>query len=360
MQFKKKILYPAVLLLRILCYFAGEILKRWNKITAPEKILFIRLQATGDMVATLPYIQSMKAKMADNTVIDFLTREETCSIPESLLLFNRIHVLRGGRSSKKQLFYLLQLLPLLRKIKYDAVIDLQNNRISRICRKLLRPGAWVEFDKYSPIHGCERYRRTINEIGIVPVEMDTRFRIKNKESAVDILRKNGWDEQQPLIVINPAGAFVTRNWPLEFYVRTCRLFLEQINPSARFLILGLQSLKEKAANLKGELGETLIDLTGKTTPAEAFAIVQYIRLMISEDSGLMHMAYLSGIPTIGLLGSTRNDWTDPCLEHTRFFHSADLACGNCMAATCIHGDVRCLTRVKPEMLIEKAKELLGR
>jgi len=95
-----------------------------------------------------------------------------------------------------------------------------------------------------------------------------------------------------------------------------------------------------------------------TSAAEAFAIIQKADLMVSEDSGLMHMAYISGIPVVGLLGSTRNDWTDPKLPYTRFFHSADLACGNCMKAVCIHGDVRCLSRVSPEMVFEKAKELL--
>jgi heptosyltransferase-2 len=100
-------------------------------------------------------------------------------------------------------------------------------------------------------------------------------------------------------------------------------------------------------------------LISKTTPAGAFGIIQYINLMISEDSGLMHMAYLSGKSTVGLLGSTRADWTDPKLNHTFFFTSSDLPCGNCMLNSCKMNTTECLTRVKPGEVVKRAIELLS-
>lgn len=331
-------------------------MKKWSKIEAPRRILIIRLQATGDTVATLPYAQSLREKLPAGTRIDLLTREECCSIPQSLELFNEVHVLKGGRSSKKQLLFLLLLLPKLLKRKYEVALDLQNNRISRICRKMISAQAWVEFDKYSPIHSCERYKRTIDSAEIVQVEMCSSFQFKKKGRGEDLLKGNGWNGSDKLVLINPAGAFITRNWPMENYAEFCHLWLEK-KPSTKFLVLGLAAIAHKAKYLEEQLGNALINMVGKTTPAEAFEIVQQLEFAVSEDSALMHMAYLSGIPVVGLLGSTRNDWTDPCLKHTRFFHSADLTCGNCMRAVCMHNDVRCLTRIDAKMVVEKAEEL---
>ena len=64
---------------------------KWKKDKHPKKILVIRFQATGDMVATLPYIQYLRNSLPKDTLIDFLVREEAESIPKSLHLFDQIY-----------------------------------------------------------------------------------------------------------------------------------------------------------------------------------------------------------------------------------------------------------------------------
>jgi ADP-heptose:LPS heptosyltransferase len=101
----------------------------------------------------------------------------------------------------------------------------------------------------------------------------------------------------------------------------------------------------------------VISIVGETTTAQAFAIVQLAELMISEDSGLMHMGWVSGIKTIALFGSTRSDWAQPLGRHARFFDSSDLPCGNCMREICAYGDNHCLTRYTPAFIFEQARAL---
>ena len=110
----------------------------------------------------------------------------------------------------------------------------------------------------------------------------------------------------------------------------------------------------KAGQFKQHMGERLIDLVGQTSASEAFAVLRHATLVLSEDSGLMHMAWVSGVPTIALFGSTRSDWSRPLGDHSMFFDSSDLPCGNCMDAICRMGDIRCLTRITPEMVAGKA------
>ncbi|HTI07193.1 MAG TPA: glycosyltransferase family 9 protein, partial [Puia sp.] len=94
------------------------------------------------------------------------------------------------------------------------------------------------------------------------------------------------------------------------------------------------------------------------TPHEAFAVLQKTSLVLSEDSGLMHMAWTSGIPTMVLFGSTSSYWSRPLGDHSHFLDSSDLACGNCMQAVCSFGDVHCLTRYTPEFVLQQALPLV--
>jgi len=250
------------------------------------------------------------------------------------------------------------LIPKLLLQRYEVVIDLQNNDHSRMVRRALRPNAWSEYDRFSPIPAGERYRLTIQAIGLGPNRADNNFILKPVSGTIELLKQNGWNGANDLIIINPAGAFKTRNWPLVNYVEFIKLWLRE-SPGTQFLIMGVGPMAEKANYLKDILGDNLISLVNKTNLAQAFAIIQKAKFVLSEDSGLMHMAWALGIPTMALFGGTRSDWAQPLGRHTDFVDSSDLSCGNCMLRICTHGDNRCLTRYTPEFIFVRANALLN-
>lgn len=330
--------------------------KRWTKKRPPKRILAIRLQAMGDVVITLPYLQDLRNSLPTSVEIDFLTREETNPIPKNLILFNKVISIGGGRNQRAILFFTILLLPKLLLRRYDIVIDLQNNTFSRLVRTTLMPAAWSEFDRKSPIPAGERTRNTIDAIGLNKSKAAGKFQLKNDFDAREFLIRNGWDGKAALVVLNPAGVFETRNWPIEYYSAFAKRWLSEF-PQTQFLIIGLPFLSSKSAYLKKQLGDKLITVIGKTNVAEAFALIQYSTFMLSEDSGLMHMSWVSGIPTFTLLGGTRPDRAQPLGDHSAFVDSSDLECGNCMQEKCKWGDARCLSRFTPETIFEKAKAL---
>ena len=330
----------------------------WKENYLPQRILVIRLQAMGDVVATLPYLQQLRNSLPSHTRIDFLTRQEVEDIPRSIVLFDNVFVIKGGRDFKKQIVYTSSMLPKLFRLNYDVVIDLQNNNVSRIVRKALFPKAWSAFDRFSPIPGGERYRMTIEGVGLGKTWAVNKFSLTHPKIGKEILKASGWLGED-LVVLNPAGAFPTRSWELNNYVAFAKSWLH-LFPHTRFLVLGTSFIGEKGIFLKKELGDRLIDLVGKTSPSEAFAVLQEVKLALSEDSGLMHMAWTSGIPTFGLFGSTRTDWVRPLGDHTFFLDSSDLQCGHCMQETCRYHDVHCLTRYTPEFVLNNALALLER
>ncbi len=336
---------------------SAEILhKAWKEKSMPKKILVIRFQALGDLMITLPYLQSLKEQIP-HVQIHLMTRTEVSSVPENLTLFEKVFSIGGGRNAKFQFLLSLLLIPYLLWLNYDVVLDLQNHRISKIIRKLLRAKAWSEFDRSSRILAGERTRLTIDAPQIAQAFISPRLELKNKLPVENKLKSVGWDGEKTLIILNPAGAFTSRNWPIENYIAFAKLWLKG-NPSSQFLILGLSSLKPKAISLKKELGNNFIDLTGMTSVVEAFAIIKLSTLMLTEDSGLMHMAWVQGVPTIALFGSSPSYWSSPLGAWSRCFNSADLPCGDCFLNECKFGDVHCLTRLLPERIAEEADALL--
>ncbi|HVX49262.1 MAG TPA: glycosyltransferase family 9 protein [Chitinophagaceae bacterium] len=332
--------------------------KPWNRAYLPKRVLAIRLQAMGDVVITLPYLQALRNMLPADVRIDFLTRGEVGYIPKSLQLFSKVYCIKGGRVFIKQLFYTVLLLPRLLMNRYHVVIDLQNNRLSRLVCNIIRPEAWSAFDRFSPLPAGERTRLTIEAVELGEVTASTCFAFKTNPCINELLKANGWDGISRLVILNPAGAFTTRNWPLLNYVLFAKLWLQYF-PSTQFVVAGTSAIAAKAIYMQQQQDIKLINLTGKTTPVQVFAIIQKAWFMLSEDSGLMHMAWVNNIFTIALFGSTRSDWSRPLGEKSLLVSSADLPCGDCMREKCSYGDVHCLTRHTPEIMAEKIMAFLN-
>ncbi len=355
--------FPAVLVnpLKLISEKRETILvSPWSGRTDPKKILAIRLQAFGDSVITLPYLQALQA-IWPSSQFHFLTRDECCDLPRQMRMFSTVSVVGGGRSRARQFGHALRLVPQLQKERFDVIIDLQRNAISRILRILLHPKSFSEFDRYSSASAGERTRNTIERLGTRPLpETLPRLDIREDPRALTILKEAGHRSGTKLIVLNPAGSFVTKSWPLDHFVGFANRWTKKIDTEAQFLVLGTDTVKDKAFYLKEKLGSRLINLAGMTSPSEAFRILEQTALVVSEDSGLMHLAWVARVPVVALFGSTRSRWSKPLGERSVCLNSSDLECGECMQPTCRYGDVRCLTRFSAEFVVETARTLLGR
>ena len=317
--------------------------KPWNVTRPPSRILAIRLQAFGDTVLTLPYLQALR-RMLPDTSLDFLTRSEVAELPKELVLFDRVFEIGGGRNQRRQLVSAFILALHLRTLKYEVVIDLQRNRVSRLLRRLLSPQSWSEFDRFSPMLAGERTRRTIEALGFGALDVRPDLKLKTPDAGLTALRGAGWDGSSDLVVLNPAGAFPARNWPLPHYVEFCRLWSKRRERPIRFLLLGLPRMAERASFLREALGADAIDLVGRTTASEAFDILQRVTLVLSEDSGLMHLAWVAGAPTVGLFGASRSAWARPHGNYGAVISTCRESDGACLDGACRAGSPCCLAR----------------
>jgi heptosyltransferase II len=322
----------------------------------PSRILVIRLHAIGDIAVTLPSVVALRQNYPSST-IDLLTTQAGTDLVGALDLFDQVWTIADAGSVGLPMD--LPMAARLRGRRYDLVIDLQRNRRSRLVRRLSGARWWTEFDRFSPVPAGTRVFTAFLEGGIPGLIPSHRlpFRDQHLRAARLVLQSRGWNEARPLLVLNPAGLWPSRRWRVESYVEAGHLFVER--HAGMVLCLGTGRILDAARAMSEALGKRCIVVANETTLAQAFAILALSTGMISDDSGLMHMAWAAGIPTIALFGSTDFRQSAPVGDHVRVLHSGDLPCGACAEANCRFGDTHCLTRYSPENVIAELESLLS-
>ena len=149
-------------------------------------------------------------------------------------------------------------------------------------------------------------------------------------------------------------------WPAEHYAALARsLFARHGQP-----VLLLGSAKEAALceQISAAAPGACVVLAGKTALLEAMALIAAARGMVSNDSGLMHVAAAFGVPQAALFGSTSPEHTPPLNPRARVLwlkHELNLDCSPCFDRNCRFGHTRCLTELRPQRVEQALDQALA-
>jgi len=116
------------------------------------------------------------------------------------------------------------------------------------------------------------------------------------------------------------------------------------------VILGSASDREAAAGIRGK------DLVGRTTLDEAIRLIAGGAVVVSNDSGLMHVAAALGRPQVALFGSSSPEHTPPASATARVVWLR-LECSPCFARECPLGHFRCMKEISVDRVLAEAKAL---
>ena len=108
----------------------------------------------------------------------------------------------------------------------------------------------------------------------------------------------------------------------------------------------------------------VLNLAGKTSLSQAFDLISAARDVVSNDSGLMHVAAALGVPQVALFGSSSPRHTPPLSDKAQVIWLADdpqytpaLDCAPCYARTCQFGHTRCLHDIRPQRVAQLLQTL---
>ena len=165
--------------------------------------------------------------------------------------------------------------------------------------------------------------------------------------------RSNLSRKKNILAICPGAEFgKSKQWPAEYFAEVATRVLRK---GWGVWIFGSSNDRSVADLILGKIEEDFrdccIDLVGKTDLSEAIDLLSLVSVVLSNDSGLMHVAAALGKNVIGLYGSTSPDFTPP-LSNSKKLISTDIECRPCFERECRFGHLRCLTEIKPERVLD--------
>lgn len=273
---------------------------------------------------------------------------------------------------------LLKQIGSMRQEHFDLAIDLQGLARSGIISWLAnagtcigldntrggsREGARLFYDEVVPTpvtatHAVERYLSVLKPLG-VPVHDKFDWMPPRPKMAGSVREK--WQPQNTAqwIALLPGARWNSKRWPVENFAQLVRS-LGPVVPDAKFVILGggADAPLGKAI-AEGNSGKVL-DLTGRTSLGEMIEWVRLTRLMITNDTGPMHIAAALRKPVVAVFGPTNPDSTGPYGQRRNVLQSESPNCIPCLKSECAYRDpLACMRAIMPGMVMEKALKLMA-
>ena len=180
--------------------------------------------------------------------------------------------------------------------------------------------------------------------------------LKNQE---ECLTRLGLNLERPVLSICPGAEFgESKKWPEEHYAILANFGIEQ---GMQVWIFGSPRDDMVARQIYDgiKMQELCHNLAGKTTLLDVVDLMALSKLVVSNDSGLMHIAAAVGCETAVLYGSTSPVFTPPLTRKVKII-SEELSCSPCFKRTCPLGHKDCLNKLEPRRLFPVVENVLRR
>ena len=166
-------------------------------------------------------------------------------------------------------------------------------------------------------------------------------------------------ERQVLVICPGAEFGDAKQWPAEHHASVSQ---HQIDAGWQVWILGSAKDSSIATAIHGLLTaagqEHCHDLTGRTSLAQAIDLMSLAAAVVSNDSGLMHVAAALARPIVALYGSTSADFTPPLANNVQLL-AIDIDCRPCFERTCPLKHKRCLVDLSPQLALAALQQVLA-
>lgn len=266
----------------------------------PRKILVIRFSSIGDIVLTTPVVRALSCQYKDSE-IHFLTKRRFSAIVETNPYIDKVYAIDKNVS---------EVLSQLRQESYHHIIDLHNNlRSFQVIIGLMRPFhrfSKLNFRKWllvrfrlkvmPPVHIVDRYMKTAKKLGIRNDEQGLNFFIpENQRVDLKVLPESF---QQGYIGFVIGGKHNTKILPVEKVIEVCTAIGKPV------ILLGGPDDAERGEVIASSAGLTVFNACGKYNLLGSASLIRLARLIITNDTGLMHIAAAFRKPIVSLWGNT--------------------------------------------------------
>ncbi|HEV2493054.1 MAG TPA: lipopolysaccharide heptosyltransferase II [Terriglobia bacterium] len=347
---------------------------RPSAIRQPGKILVRTPNWIGDAVMSLPALEALRATYPEAEIV-LVSKPWVSELFLNHGAANRL-IVYDPTGDHHGAAGLRKLVSTLRAERFDAAILFQNafhaawmawlagirTRIG-YARDGRRPLLTEAIEVPQPAaygHHAYYYLQLVYRAGVIPKPTpieEVRLAVTKTEKtwARNHIESLGLYGPRFLVGLCPGASFgPAKRWPLEYYADLADRLIGALH--ADVLIFGSAEEKPLAEAIAGEMEHTPTIVAGETSLRQLMALLDQCRLVVTNDSGPMHLAASLGVPLVAIFGSTNERATGPLGAHTRVVKQA-VACSPCGLRACPI-DFRCMLGVSVESVHRAALEVV--
>ena len=339
-------------------------------------ILIVKLSAIGDVIHTLPSLAALRKHYPD-AHITWVIEEASADLIQGHPQLDRIIIsrrkkwiddLKHGRIDK----FLREMKSFIHDLKgrpYDLVIDFHGLFKSAMVVSLSSGKRKLGYDSMQELsgfflnekipedmkkHAVDRYLDFPRYLGADVKEAEFLLPIgeENKRNIEGLLRTHGIEKENTFVAISPVALWETKLWEDEKFARLCDRIAEELK--ARVVFTG--SDRGKLEHIQSLMKSSSINLGGNTTLRDLAYLYQLALLLITTDSGPMHIAAAMGTPVIALFGPTDPARTGPYGKGHVVIRE-ELPCSPCFLKKC--DSKKCMRDITVEEVFQAVKEKLA-
>ncbi|HNW61233.1 MAG TPA: glycosyltransferase family 9 protein [bacterium] len=330
-----------------------------------RRILIIKLRAVGDVVLSTIVIDNLR-RAFPAAAIDFLTEEASRQVVsghpqlDEVVVLERKAIARLGAAAR--LAAHRDFLHRIRAARYDLVFDFFGNPRSALLT-WWSGAAWrIGYDyrvrrnaytvvvpsRAATVHEAEWHLDALSRLGIPVVSHHLSFAMSPEavDKAARFWREAGL-EGAPVLALNFSGGWVAKRWPLARFAELAGRLVPLYR--ARILVIWGPGELEQAQQLAA-LAPVPVTLIPAADLKELAALLQRVDLMISTDSGPMHIAAAVGTPCVGLFGPTNPHLQGPYGPGHQIVTVPGLGCLGCNRTACDH--IRCMAELSVGQVLD--------
>jgi len=341
-----------------------------------KKILIIKPSSLGDIIHALPVATAI-SRQIPGAVIDWVVRPEYAEILQAHPSIRRIFFFdrRKWARSSRMLQTLPEIIGLIRSIRqerYDAVLDLQglfrSGLLSFLSGSKLRLGfenarefSTVFYSRKvkvpnEGIHAIDRYQLFLREMGIASPKLDYGLNLPGEAVGFveKLLVEEGIRSGRPLIALNPNARWETKKWIDERWQKLAGRLVTELQ--AEVIFAGGQAEAKECESLATGAGELVHNLAGKTTILQLAVLLKKSSLLVTCDSGPMHLAAAVGTKVLALFGPTDPVRTGPYGSKNRVLQK-DMDCSPCLRRSCPERTHACMEAITVDEVLQEVVKL---
>ncbi len=320
------------------------------------RILVIKLSSLGDLFHALPAVHSLKAGLKAD--VDWVTQAEYAEVVRCFTDVDRVIPFpRKAFFSNRR-----QFTKVLCEREYDLIIDLQGLLKSAMVTWLARgkkkigpsfhrEGSRLFYDAVAGKrdknrHAVEENMDVVRYLGLSCLKPEFPVKFPEKKLA----------ERRPRVAFLPASRWPTKNWPAACFADLGKRLTA--NRGVSLFLMGGSADAGVCREIEQALEGKAVNMAGKISLVEAGGLLKEMDILISNDSGPVHMAVAVGTPVLAIFGPTDPVRTGPYGGKSRVV-AASLSCRPCLSNLCHRGDVACMTAVTVDEVAGAALQMLG-